>query len=228
MSKDKPHYHGHRQRLQARFLKDEGASMEDYEILELLLAQAIPRRDVKPLAKDLLTSFGSFANVIAADQPSLLRHKGIGEAAVTALKLVRASAERLLRHETAARPVLSSWDRVLDYCRLAMSREKVEQARLLFLDSQNNLIADEIQQKGTVNHTAIYPREVVKRGLELGASALIMVHNHPSGNPTPSEADKRMTQAVQAAGDSLNITLHDHVIIGHDRHFSFRAEGLLA
>ena len=224
---NKPHYHGHRQRLQARFLKDEGASMEDYEILELLLAQAIPRRDVKPLAKDLLSAFGSFANVIAADQATLLRQKGVGEAAVTALKLARASAERLLRHEAKNRPVLSSWDRVLDYCRAAMSREKVEQARLLFLDSQNNLIADEVQQKGTVNQTAIYPREVVKRGLELGASALIMVHNHPSGNPSPSEADRKMTEAVQAAGNSLNITLHDHVIIGHDRHFSFRAEGLL-
>ena len=224
---DKPHYHGHRQRLRARFLRDMGASMEDYEILELLLTQALPRGDVKPLAKSLLAEFGSYANVISADPQALTRLSGIKEAALVAIKLAQASGQRLLRHEALDQPVLGSWDRLLDYCHATMSREKVEQARLLFLDSQNQLITDEVQQTGTVNHTAIYPREVVKRALELSASALIMVHNHPSGNPSPSEADRRMTEAVRDAGAALNITLHDHVIIGRDRHFSFRAEGLL-
>ncbi|RED51990.1 RadC family protein [Aestuariispira insulae] len=224
---EKPHYHGHRQRLRKRFLRDMGASMEDYEILELLLTQALPRGDVKPLAKNLLAAFGSYANVISADREALTRVPGIKDAALVALKLAQASAQRLLRHEALDQPVLSSWHQLLDYCHATMAREKVEQARLLFLDAQNQLITDEVQQTGTINHTAIYPREVVKRALELSASALIMVHNHPSGNPAPSDADKRMTQAVRDAGAALNIILHDHLIIGRDRHFSFRAEGLL-
>ena len=224
---EKPHYHGHRQRLRARFLRDMGASMADYEVLELLLTQALPRGDVKPLAKGLLAEFGSYANVLSADPEALTRFPGIKEAALVAIKLAQASAQRLLRHEALDQPVLSSWDRLLDYCHATMAREKVEQARLLFLDSQNQLITDEVQQTGTVNHTAIYPREVVKRALELSASALIMVHNHPSGNPAPSEADRKMTLAVRDAGAALNITLHDHVIIGRNRHFSFRSEGLL-
>ena len=222
-----PHYHGHRQRLRDRFLATGGDGMPDYELLEMLLAQAIPRRDVKPLAKELLARFGSFAGVIAADPERLLAVSGMGESAVAALKVVRAAAVRLLQQETMGRDVIGSWDKLVDYCRAAMAHETVEQLRLLFLDRKNALIADEVQQRGTVDHTPVYVREVVKRALELGASALIIVHNHPSGDPTPSRGDIEMTQQVKDALDKIGIALHDHVVIGRHGHESFRAKGLL-
>jgi DNA repair protein RadC len=227
-SKDaRPHYHGHRQRLRDRFLATGGDSMPDYELLEMLLALAIPRRDVKPLAKALLTRFGSFAGVIAADTERLLSVTGMGESSAAALKLVRTAAVRLLQQEVMGRDAISSWDRLLDYCRAAMAHESVEQLRLLFLDRKNVLIGDEVQQRGTVDHTPLYVREVVKRALELGASALIIVHNHPSGDPTPSRGDIDMTKQVKEALETIGITLHDHVVIGRTGHTSFRATGLL-
>ena len=223
----KPHYHGHRQRLRERFLATGGDGMPDYEMLEMLLALAIPRRDVKPLAKALLARFGSFAGVIAADTDRLLTVTGMGESSAAALKLVRAAAVRLARQEILGRDAISSWDKLLDYCRAAMAHESVEQLRLLFLDRKNVLIADEVQQRGTVDHTPLYVREVVKRALELGASALIVVHNHPSGDPTPSRGDIDMTKQVKDALEKIGITLHDHVVIGRTGHTSFRATGLL-
>jgi DNA repair protein RadC len=223
----RPHFHGHRQRLRDRFLATGGDGMPDYELLEMLLTQAIPRRDVKPLAKELLARFGSFAGVITAEPERLLAISGMGESAVAALKVVRAAAVRLLREEATGRDVIGSWDKLVDYCRAAMAHETVEQLRLLFLDRKNALIADEVQQRGTVDHTPVYVREVVKRALELGASALIMVHNHPSGDPTPSRGDIEMTQQVKDALDKIGIALHDHVVIGRKGHESFRAKGLL-
>ncbi|MDH3700428.1 MAG: DNA repair protein RadC [Alphaproteobacteria bacterium] len=223
----KPHYHGHRQRLRARFMATGGDGMPDYEMLELLLALAIPRRDVKPLAKALLDKFGNYAGVIAAEPGQLTAVKGMGDGAVAALKLAQASAVRLLRQRVLRQDVLSSWDQLIDYCSAAMAHEKVEQLRLLFLDRKNVLIADEVQQRGTVDHTPLYTREVVKRTLELGATALIVVHNHPSGDPTPSQGDIKMTRELQEALGKIGITLHDHLVIGRDGHESFRARGLL-
>jgi DNA repair protein RadC len=223
----RPHYHGHRQRLRDRFLATGGDGMPDYELLEMLLAQAIPRRDVKPLAKELLDRFGSFAAVISADPERLLSVSGMGETSVAALKVVRAAAVRLLRQEATGQDAIGSWERLLDYCRAAMAHETVEQLRLLFLDRKNVLIADEVQQRGTVDHTPLYVREVVKRALELGASALIIVHNHPSGDPTPSRGDIEMTNQVKDALEKIGIALHDHVVIGRKGHESFRAKGLL-
>jgi DNA repair protein RadC len=191
-----PHYHGHRDRLRARFTEIGGDSLPDYELLELVLFRSIPRRDVKPIAKELLRRFGSFAEVLAAPPARLTEVEGIGESVVTDLKIVEASARRLARGAVAKRPVLSSWAAVLDYCRTAMAFADREQFRLLFLDKRNALIADEVQQSGTVDHTPVYPREVVKRALELSATALILVHNHPSGDPTPSSADIKMTRKI--------------------------------
>ena len=204
-----------------------GDALPDYELLELVLFLAIPRGDVKPVAKALLAKFGSFANVIAAEPQALQEVKGLGEASVAALKVVQAAAARLARDEVMARSVLGSWDKVLAYLRTAMGRETTEQFRILFLDAKNGLIADEKQQTGTVNHTPVYPREVVKRALELGASALILVHNHPSGDPSPSAADIDMTREVADAAAKLDIALHDHVIISRHGHVSLRSEGLI-
>jgi len=225
--KEKPHYLGHRQRLRERFLATGGDGMPDYELLELLLAQAIPRRDVKPLAKDLLARFGDFASVVAAPTERLAAVPGMGEASVATLKVAQASAVRLLRQKAMQRNVIDSWDRLVDYCTAAMAHEAVEQLRLLFLDRKNALIADEKQQQGTIDHTPLYIREVVKRALELGASALIVVHNHPSGDPTPSQGDIRMTREVRDALEKIGVTLHDHLVIGRNGHESFRARGLL-
>ncbi len=201
--------------------------MPDYEILELLLATAIPRRDVKPLAKSLIAQFGNFAEVIGADATRLSLVDGLGPSSVAILKLVQEAATRLARIAVMERPILSSWDQLLDYCTIAMAREATEQFRLLFLDRKNVLIADEIQQKGTVDHTPLYPREVAKRALELNASALIMVHNHPSGDPMPSKADIDMTRLVREALRPLSITLHDHLVIGRKGHISFKSTGLI-
>jgi DNA repair protein RadC len=222
-----PHYHGHRERLRARF-RDAGAdAVTDYELLELVLFRAIPQRDVKPLAKELIARFGSFAEVIAAPALRLREIKGMGEAAVTELKIVHAAAQRLAKGEVRKRPVLSSWGGVLDYCRTAMAFSDKEQFRLLFLDKRNQLIADEVQQSGTVDHTPVYPREVVKRALELSATALILVHNHPSGDPTPSRADIQMTQSIIDVAKPLGIAVHDHIIVGKEGHASLKGLKLI-
>ena len=217
----------HRKRLRARFIEGGAAAMPDYELLELVLFRAIPRQDVKPLARLLLDTFGDFNRVIAAPVARLQAVKGVGEAVVQELKMVEAAAQRMVRARVMHRPVLSSWDALLDYCHTAMAHRETEQFRILFLDRKNVLIADEEQAKGTVDHVPVYPREVVKRALELNASALILVHNHPSGDPTPSEADIAMTAQIQDAAAALGITLHDHLIIGKSREVSFRAQGYL-
>jgi DNA repair protein RadC len=222
-----PHYHGHRDRLRQRFLQAGSDALHDYEMLELVLFRAIPRRDVKPLAKELIARFGSFAEVIAAPIERLKEVEGVGEAAITDLKIVQAAANRLLRGEVKKRHVLSSWSSVLDYCRTAMAFESKEHFRILFLDKGNHLIADEQQQTGTVDHTPVYPREVVKRALELSATAVILVHNHPSGDPTPSRADIDMTQAIIEVARPLGIAVHDHLIVGKDGHASLKALKLM-
>jgi DNA repair protein RadC len=201
--------------------------LSDYELLELLLFRALPRRDVKPLAKTLLAKFGSFAEVIAAPEALLAEVKGLGGAGITELKIVQAAASRLLRGAITKRPVLSSWSSVLDYCRTAQGFAEREQFRVLFLDKRNALIADEVQQTGTVDHTPVYPREVVKRALELSASAIILVHNHPSGDPTPSHADIQMTKAIIAVAGPLGISVHDHLIVGKDGHASLKGLKLI-
>ena len=221
-----PHYHGHRDRLRQRFLDAGSDALADYEMLELLLFRAIPRRDVKPLAKDLLKAFGSFAEVIAAPR-ARLAEAGLRDGAITELKLVQAAAQRLVRGEVSKRPALSSWSAVLDYCRTAQAFAEIEQFRILFLDKRNQLIADEVQQKGTVDHTPVYPREVVKRALELSATAVVLVHNHPSGDPTPSRADIQMTQAIVDIAKPLGIAVHDHIIVGKDGHASLKGLKLI-
>jgi DNA repair protein RadC len=221
-----PHYYGHRQRLKARFLDAGADALPDYELLELLLFSAIPRRDVKPLAKDLLKTFGSFGEVIAAPRARLAK-AGLSEAAITELKLVQAAAQRFVRGEVNRREPLSSWTAVLDYCRTAQAFSDVEQFRILFLDKRNQLIADEVQQTGTVDHTPVYPREVVKRALELSATAVVLVHNHPSGDPTPSRADVQMTQQIVDIAKPLGIAVHDHIIVGKDGHASLKGLKLI-
>ena len=222
-----PHYHGHRERLRGRF-RDAGAdAVSDYELLELILFRAIPQRDIKPLAKELIARFGSFGEVVAAPSARLAEFKGMGEAAITELKIVHAAASRLARGQAQKRTVLSSWSSVIDYCRTAMAYADKEQFRLLFLDKRNQLIADEVQQVGTVDHTPVYPREVVKRALELSATALILVHNHPSGDPTPSRADIQMTQAIIDVAKPLGISVHDHIIVGKEGHASFKGLKLI-
>jgi DNA repair protein RadC len=222
-----PHYHGHRERLRRRFLDAGTGAVADYELLELVLFRALPRGDVKPLAKHLLKTFGSFAEVIAAPGQRLAEIKGVGEAVIAELKIVQAAASRIARDQIKGKPVLSSWTAVLDYCRTVMAFAEKEELRILFLDKRNQVIADERQQVGTVDHTPVYPREVVKRALELSASAVILVHNHPSGDPTPSRADIQMTQSIVEIGKSLGIAVHDHIIVGKDGHASFRALKLI-
>jgi DNA repair protein RadC len=222
-----PHYLGHRQRLRERFLKGGADALADYELLELILFLAIPQRDVKPLAKTLLKEFGSIQGVLTADTARLLTVKGIKDNAAMAFRLVETAARWLAREEVLQRNVLTSWDKLLDYCRTILAREPTERFHLLFLDRKNVLIADEAQQEGTIDHTPVYPREVVKRALELHASAIIMVHNHPSGDPTPSRADIEMTRQVREAARAVGIALHDHLIVGRSGHASFKAMGLL-
>lgn len=224
---DKPHYIGHRKRLRARFLKTGSESLHDYELIELLLFGAIPRGDVKPLAKRLITTFGSFAEVISADARTLALEDGLGEAAVCALKIAQAGAIRLAQEQVMNKPVLSSWQMLLDYCRTSMAYHGVEQFRLLYLNRKNVLIADELQQRGTIDHTPVYPREVIKRALELDASALIMVHNHPSGDTTPSPADIDVTKRIKSIARPLSIEIHDHVIVSRKGYYSFKNTGLL-
>lgn len=217
----------HRKRLRERFMSGGPNAIPDYEMLELVLFRAIPRQDVKPLARTLIDLFGDFNRVISAPAARLRQIEGVGDSVVTELKIIEAAAQRMARAKIMQRHVISSWDAILDYCHTVMAHRETEQFRILFLDRKNVLIADEEQAKGTVDHVPVYPREVVKRALELNASALILVHNHPSGDPTPSQADIQMTAQMDAAARALGITIHDHLIIGKSRELSFRAQGLL-
>ena len=222
-----PLHAGHRQRLRDRFRKAGAEALPDYELLELVLFSALPRRDTKSLAKRLIARFGSFAEVVTAPERRLKEVEGVGESVVTELKLVRAAALRMMRSEIMQRPTLSSWAQVLDYLRAAQGFEHREQFRVLFLDKKNHLIADELQQQGTIDHTPVYVREVVKRALELSATAIVLVHNHPSGDPAPSRADIEVTKQIVAAAKPLGIAIHDHIIVGRDGHASFRALKLI-
>ena len=217
----------HRKRLRQRFLSGGADALPDYELLELVLFRAIPRQDVKPLAHQLLDTFGDFNRVLSAPATRLAEVKGVGEAVIAELKIIEAAAHRLARSRVLQRHVLSGWDALVDYCHTTMAHRETEQFRVLYLDRKNVLVADEEQARGTVDHVPVYPREVVKRALEINASALILVHNHPSGDPTPSPSDISMTQQVQQAAEVLGITLHDHLIIGKSRELSFRSEGYL-
>jgi DNA repair protein RadC len=221
-TEEKPHYLGHRDRLRERFSSAGHAALPDYELLELILFRLIPRADTKPVAKALLARFGTLAEVLGAPEHLLREVTGIGPAVALDLKVIAAAAHRMLRSDLRAKQVLSSWMQVIDYCRAAMAFEEREQFRILFLDKKNALIADEVQQTGTVDHTPVYPREVVKRALDLSATAIILVHNHPSGDPTPSRADIEMTKEIVEAGKRLGITVHDHIIIGKKGHASMK------
>ena len=222
-----PHYHGHRERLRERFYSVGPDALSDYELLEMALFPALPRRDTKPLAKALLKKFGSFAEVIHAPEARLREVDGIGDASVQQIKLLAAAASRVAKGEIKRSIALSSWNDVISYCRSSMAFADKEQFRLLFLDKRNQLIADEIQQTGTVDHTPVYPREVIKRALELSATALILVHNHPSGDPTPSQADIQMTKAIIDIAKPLRIAVHDHIIVGKNGHASLKGMRLI-
>lgn len=224
--KEAPDHAGHRQRLKVRFLESGGEGMPDYELLELLLFAALPQRDVKPLAKDLMARFKNLKGVLHAD-PLALKDFGLTESPLALLKAVAATHARIARQEVMNQPVLGSWQKIIDYCYSVMAHETREQLRLLFLNRKNRLIADEVQQRGTIDHTPVYVREVIRRALELGAGALILVHNHPSGDPSPSRDDIAMTRAVAEAAKTVGIVLHDHLIIGHGKHASLKEMGLL-
>lgn len=218
---------GHRARLRARFLSAGAEALADHELIEMTLFLALPRRDTKPLARALLARFESYANVISAPVADLLSIEGLGEAGVAALKLVQAASQRLARAEVLYRPILGNWDQLMAYLQTVLGREKTEQFRVLYLDNRNRLLADIPQARGTINHTPVYPREVIKRALELHAVALILVHNHPSGDPSPSEEDIQMTKAIKRAANALSIILHDHVVVGNGTWTSMRKAGLL-
>ena len=224
---DSQHYLGHRERLRERFLTGGADAMPDYELMELTLFAAVPRRDVKPLAKALIGRFGSFAEDIAAPRERILEVEGASASVAMQLKIVEAAALRLAKTRLLGRPALTSWAALIDYCAAAMARSQTEEFRVLFLDRKNVLIADEVQSSGTVDHTPVYPREIVKRALDHAATAIILVHNHPSGDPTPSRADITMTRNVADAAKALGIVVHDHVIVGRSGHVSFKALGLL-
>ena len=223
-----PHYHGHRERLRDRFRDAGPDALSDYELLEMVLFRALPRRDVKPLAKSLIAKFGSFAEVVHAPELRLREVSGFGDSAITEIKLIAATASRVAKGQiNTQRTVLSSWSSVIEYCRAAMAFADKEQFRILFLDKRNQLIADELQQVGTIDHTPVYPREVVKRALELSATAIILVHNHPSGDPTPSTADVQMTKSIVAIAGPLGISVHDHIIVGKNGHASLKGLRLM-
>jgi DNA repair protein RadC len=222
-----PHYHGHRERLRERFRNAGPDALSDYELLELALFAPLPRRDTKPLAKALLKRFGSFAEVIHAPEALLREVEGVGDASINQLKLIAAAATRVAKGELQRRTQLSSWNDVIDYCRTSMAFADKEQFRILFLDKRNQLISDEVQQTGTVDHTPVYPREVIKRALELSATAIILVHNHPSGDPTPSQADIQMTRAIVDIAKPLGIAVHDHIIVGRNGHASLKGMKLI-
>ncbi len=222
-----PHYHGHRERLRERFRKGGAEALPDYELMELILFRAIPRQDTKPIAKAIIEKFGSFAEAMSASEQRLMEVDGVGPAVALEIRLVREAALRLTQRNLMKRPLLSTGQQVLDYCRAAMAFEPREQFRILFLDNRNRLIADEVQSRGTVNHTPVYVREVVRRALELSATALLLVHNHPSGDPTPSRADIDMTKEIVSAAGKLGIAVHDHIIVGKDGHLSLKAAKLM-
>jgi DNA repair protein RadC len=226
-SASKPHYHGHRERLRERFRRAGPDALSDYELLEMVLFTAQPRGDMKPAAKALLNKFGSFAEVMHAPEPLLREVDGIGDASAVQLKLIAAAANRIAKGELKARTLLSSWNDVIDYCRTSMAFADKEQFRILFLDKRNQLISDEVQQVGTVDHTPVYPREVIKRALELSATAILLVHNHPSGDPTPSQADIQMTRAIIDIARPLGISVHDHIIVGKNGHASMKGLKLI-
>ncbi|MGY6531274.1 RadC family protein [Glycocaulis sp.] len=223
----KPHYHGHRERLRARFAETGGAGLADYEILELILFRAIPQRDVKPLAKDLIARFGDIGRVCAARPDQLTEIKGISAKAALELNLFQEVATRIAREQVTGRTVISSWSALLDYVRTALANSGTEEFRVLFLDKKNKLLADEFQARGTVDHAPVYPREVIKRAIALDASALILVHNHPSGDPTPSHADIEMTRQIIEIGKPLSIVVHDHLVVGREKVASFKQLGLM-
>ena len=227
LTKPKAHHTGHRKRLRERFLLAGPEALADYELLEMILFPAKPIGDVKPMAKDLIKAFGSFGQVFFAEAAELLKVEGVNDAAVVAIKVAKAAAERLLKEEIADRPVIKSWTQLIDYCRLHIGSNAIEEFHLLFLNHSLELMLHERQQSGTVDHTPIYPRQVAKRALEIGASSLILVHNHPSGDVNPSKADVEMTKLIVAAVRPLGIEVHDHLIIGAKKHFSFKAKGLL-
>jgi DNA repair protein RadC len=218
---------GHRARLRTRFLTGGAEAIAEHELIEMVLFLALPRRDTKPVARALLTKFGTYSNAISAPLNELLAIDGLGEAGATALKIVQAAAQRLAKAEVLYKPVLSNWERLMEYLQAVLGREKTEQFRLLFLDNRNRLLADEPQAKGTIDHTPVYPREVVKRALDLHATAIILVHNHPSGDPSPSQADIAVTKEIKLAANLLSIVLHDHIIVGNGQWLSFRKMGLL-
>ena len=222
-----PGAEGHRSRMRDRLLRAGPDALADHEVLEMTLFLALPRRDTKPIARALLTRFRSFAGCIAATPQELREIEGLGEAGVAALKTIQAAALRLMRAEVIDQPVLSSWQRLMEYLTAVLARERIEHFRVLYLDTRNRLIADEAQGRGTVNATPVYPRELVRRALELHATALILVHNHPSGDPTPSQQDIQMTRAIRTAAEPISVTLHDHIIIGNARWVSLRQEGLI-
>jgi len=227
-AKPKLHYFGHRDRLRQRFLKSGAEGFQDYELLEMILFSAVPRRDVKPLAKKLLKEFGGLSGVLGASMADLQKVMGLSENSAVVLKTVHALTSRMLRNDIDKKPILSSWQKLIDYCQVSMAHEKREHFRVLFLNRKNQLIADEVQQVGTVDHTPVYPREIVKRALELGATAMILVHNHPSGDPSPSDTDIAMTEEIIKAATALDILVHDHLIISQNGHISFKSMGLLS
>lgn len=227
VTKDTSHYQGHRQRLKEKLTTLGAAGFADYELLELLLFQAIPRTDTKPLAKMLIGRFGGILGVVAAPIPLLKEIKGVGDAVIHTLKLHHALIGRALKQDICGKNVLQSWQQVIDYCSATMAYNDKEQLRILYLDQKNQVMCDEIQQTGTINHTPIYPREVMKRAFEVGAAALILVHNHPSGDPTPSRADIDLTLKIQRIGSDLGVKLHDHIIIGKGRHSSLKSLGII-
>ncbi len=218
---------GHRARMRQRLLKAGPDALADHEMLEMILFVALPRRDTKPIARDLLTRFRNFSGVIGAPEAELRTVEGLGEAGAAAIKLIQAAALRMMRHDLATQPVLSTWDRLTDYLMAAMGQERTEQFRVLFLDGRNRLLADEVQGTGTINHAPAYPREVVRRCLELHATAVVLAHNHPSGDPTPSREDVALTAEIARAAATMGIAIHDHVVVGRGKFLSFRAERLL-
>lgn len=226
-TKNKPHYHGHRDRLRRRFAENGPEAFQDYELLELTLFSAIPRKDVKPIAKDLLASFGGLPELMNAPFEELVKIDGISENTAVFLKGITSLSYRALKNELMQKPVLNSWARLMEYCQSTMAHETKEHFRILFMNKKNEMIADEIQQSGTVDHTQAYPREIMKRALELGATALILVHNHPSGDPRPSQADVDMTQHIINAAHPFNIVIHDHIVVSRNGYTSFKNQGLI-
>lgn len=227
MSNDKPHYLGHRDRLKEKFKTKGESALADYELLELYLFRSIPRRDTKPIAKDLIAKFGNFAAVVSADYARLIEVKGVGDAVAKDIMLINAASLRMMQDDLSDKPILASWSAVVQYCQAAMAYNAVEEFRIIFLNKHNRIIIDEVQHTGTIDHTPVYPREVIKRALELAASAIILVHNHPSGDPTPSPGDINMTNKIIEAGKPIGVMVHDHLIISKEGYASFKMLGLI-